>query len=380
MQASPRDENGQHSQNSISTQMASPDRHQSPVQPRGADGQSLISGIDILQCKWRRILMKVPAFFAHRQFWLVQHCCKEHPVRTLHAIKLLQCFALVVPRIGVEAIRIHLILGLVVLRACTAIGTANAEIKCARWWVVPLEKQIGSIHHRVKQRVVPRELEAGPYRCTRVVQSVFPEAICHVPPTYIEGLGFRSVRVEVFREPLRLHVPAASSFNWSCRTFPWSCNVRVEAFMLRHPDVVDEATCNRWCMLWRCWCIWWRWRCWCIWWRWRCWCSTSISTRGSVIWERRYLYLGDEWSTRGSTKGHCGWCSDCLWLGIQEFAFKTLNSLAHLGMRLVQIIIFLLQFSMVLSCCIQSCCSNSGWARSCLSIFFNLSSDNAINS
>ena len=81
---------------------------------------------------------------------------------------------------------------------------------------------------------------------------------------------------------------------------------------------------------------------------WRCWCSTSISTRGSGIWERRYLYLGDEWSTRGSTKGHCGWCSDCLWLGIREFAFKTLNSLAHLGMRLAQISIFLMQLSMVL--------------------------------
>jgi hypothetical protein len=129
---------------------------QSPVRPRGADGQSL----QVLQCKWRRILMKVPAFFALRQFWFFQHCCQEHPERTLHAFKFLQCFALLAIRVVNQ---IHLILGHVVVRAEFAIGTANAEIKCARVWVVPREIHIGSIHHRGIQRVVPREFENGLY-------------------------------------------------------------------------------------------------------------------------------------------------------------------------------------------------------------------------
>ena len=105
-------------------------------------------------------MMKVPAFFALRQFWFVQHCCQEHPERTLHAFKFLQCFALLAIRVVNQ---IHLILGHVVVRAEFAIGTANAEIKCARVWVVPREIHIGSIHHRGIQRVVPREFENGLY-------------------------------------------------------------------------------------------------------------------------------------------------------------------------------------------------------------------------
>ena len=113
---------------------------------------------------WRWIHMQVAAWFSRRKIWFLQDYCKEAPESPLDHGMLLQCIARQIA--WVEAKIIHMILGLAVACDRTAIGTANAEIRSSRLWVVPLQKQIGSIHHhhvqRATPRVVVRDLEGVP--------------------------------------------------------------------------------------------------------------------------------------------------------------------------------------------------------------------------